>query len=335
MRRRVSDLRDHTTAELGRKDFFLTSYSSLNIGSLLRAEHYYTTELPDMVKLLDVRDATDPLCIYLGNAGLKTTRRNLLKISHSSAVRKRQRTFNASLSGEWTRHAVASARSYDPQTGVTTHRPRNIDGNWWGRLDAGYGQALDREGKLMFSLAGHAGIKHSVDYSAVESSESVRSAVDNWQLSGETTLTWRLGRGFTTGFKGSVRHMRQRARPLSWRDNESTDLACGLTLTAPLARGFDLETDLMAYTRCGYGDRTMNGTDWVWNAALSYAFGRKKAWLLRAVGFDLLSQLSSVRRELNEQGYTEWRYNTVPAYASLHIVYRLSVDPRRKKGGKE
>lgn len=98
----------------------------------------------------------------------------------------------------------------------------------------------------------------------------------------------------------------------------------------PLVFGIDLDTDLMVYCRRGYSDTSMNTTDWVWNASLSKALGRRKQWLIKAVGFDILSQLSNVRKVVNAQGRTETWYNTMPSYATLHIVYRLDIKPKKK-----
>ena len=47
-------------------------------------------------------------------------------------------------------------------------------------------------------------------------------------------------------------------------------------------------------------------------------------------GFDILGQLSTVRRTLNAQGRTETWYNTVPRYAMLHVVYHLNREPKKK-----
>jgi len=52
------------------------------------------------------------------------------------------------------------------------------------------------------------------------------------------------------------------------------------------------------------------------------------------VGFDILQQLSNIRRTVNAQGRTETWYNTTPAYASLHLTYRFDMKPKKKAGKK-
>ena len=33
---------------------------------------------------------------------------------------------------------------------------------------------------------------------------------------------------------------------------------------------------------------------------------------------------------MNSQGRTEARYNTLPRYAMLHVIYRLNIQPKKK-----
>jgi hypothetical protein len=47
-------------------------------------------------------------------------------------------------------------------------------------------------------------------------------------------------------------------------------------------------------------------------------------------GFDLLGNLSNVRRTINAQGRTETWNNVTPRYALLHVIYRLNKQPKRK-----
>lgn len=65
---------------------------------------------------------------------------------------------------------------------------------------------------------------------------------------------------------------------------------------------------------------------------MSKALGKRKQWVAKACGFDILHQISTVRRTVNAQGRTETWYNTIPSYAILSVVYRLDIKP--KKSGK-
>ena len=111
----------------------------------------------------------------------------------------------------------------------------------------------------------------------------------------------------------------------------SVDFQYGLKTTIHLPWDLEIATDLTMYSRRGYDDASMNDNCLVWNASLSRSFGRKKDWTLRADGFDILRQLSSVRRTLTAQGRTETWYNTVPSYFMVRLMYRIHVLPKRDR----
>jgi hypothetical protein len=65
----------------------------------------------------------------------------------------------------------------------------------------------------------------------------------------------------------------------------------------------------------------------VWNARLAKSL--LNGDLTIAVdGYDILGQLSNVAYDINSQGRTETRYNTLPRYAMFHAIYRLNIQPK-------
>lgn len=291
----------------------------------------FEKDLPEMEYLLDVRDAADPLYISMGNPNLRSPRKHTISVSKNLWNKKYQRNFYVSADYSKLKDAIGMYRSYDSETKVTTTAPRNINGNWNVSLSSNYSQALNKKKTLTLSSNTNFSVYHSVDYSYASSSEgSGRSVVDNYRLSESLSLDYRTLKGIHIGGETSVAYSNQKARTLSAFSNDAVDFSYGLTFTMPVSEHFSVESDIKAYARRGYSSDDMNTTEWVWNAGASYTFGKNKKWLLRAVGFDLLHQLSSTRRTINEQGYTETRYNTLPAYATLHLIYRLNIAPKKK-----
>lgn len=83
------------------------------------------------------------------------------------------------------------------------------------------------------------------------------------------------------------------------------------------------------YSRRGYGDKSMNTDDLVWNASLARSFCKGRL-TLTAEGFDILHQLSNTTYTVNAQGRTEvWR-NTIPNYVMMHVAYKLTKMPKKK-----
>ncbi|MCI5506707.1 MAG: hypothetical protein MR421_09705 [Prevotella sp.] len=76
------------------------------------------------------------------------------------------------------------------------------------------------------------------------------------------------------------------------------------------------------YSRRGYIEDSMNTNELVWNARLTKRMMKGKI-LLQLDAFDILGNLTNVRRTINAQGKTETFYNIIPSYCLLHLTWRL------------
>lgn len=285
--------------------------------------------LPDIYHLLGVRDDSDPLLRYEGNPGLNTTRQQSVSIGYDRTRWGNGQQFIVSAGYDKWSNSVGTARLYDRTTGVTTLRPYNIDGNWQASARIICNSFIGKGRKWNISNTAKFNLARSTDFASDRSDEALRtSSADNLSLTDNLQLDWRI-KNMRLSAKADVKWTRLTSRQHLFDRLSYTDFDYGLSLSTPLVWGFDLATDLMAYCRRGYADRSMNTTDWVWNLELSRALGQRKQWLIKAVGFDILGQISSVRHVVNAQGRTETWYNTMPSYATLHIVYRLDIKPKK------
>ena len=340
-KRRIHDFRGGNDRVLMRDDFRWEGDGRLNWWSengniFFDANYHFSQGLPDIFSLLDVRDDSDPLVISEGNSQLKRSRTHTVTARFDYKEKAHQRLASVVATYRKADRQVATARWYDLTTGVTRLRPENIDGNWDASLRLHYNQALGRYDRWTIEGDATGRFLHSVDFASdnLDAPLPDRVAVDNLSLDASLRADYRF-KQWHAGAKMEVKNTRLDSRDEGFTPMDYTDFSAGVTLTAPLFWGIDLETDVMAYLRRGYTDASMNTTDWVWNASLSKALGRRKQWLVRAVGFDLLQQLSRVTRTVNSQGRTETWYNTVPAYASLHLTYRFDMKPKKKAGARE
>ena len=334
--RRIHDLRGGADRTYARKSFTWEPEVELKwwnktFDTGIRYQHQQ--KLPDIFYLLNVRDDSDPLYVSLGNAQLRKAQIHAVRAYFKYKTQEHRRLLNVNARYNKSDRLVALARFYDLATGVTTTRPENIDGNWDAALSIAYTQGLGKDDRWTLQGEAKGSFLHSVDFATDNPSATLpdRVAVDNLSIDAMLRADYRFEK-WTAGAKATVRHTRLTGGGPAFTPFHYTDAAMGLTLTAPLPGGIDLETDVMAYLRRGYADASMNTTDWVWNASLSKAFGKRKQWLLRAVGFDILQQLSNIRRTVNAQGRTETWYNTTPAYASLHLTYRFDMKPKKQAG---
>lgn len=288
-------------------------------------------ELPEMIYLLDVTDSTDPLTVQKGNPDLKSTRRQKAYLSYK--VRMKRNAGQLNLRAEFNRwlDKVAMAQLYDSRTGITTFRPMNVNGNRTFDANAHYSTSISKSGN--WSLSNELGFRRarSVDFaSASLQQEPVVHAVGSTVLKEDFRLDYRI-RQMRIGTKATFAWTRQNSEQQLYRLQKYGTQGYGITFTSPLCWGIDFDTDLMVYKRFGYSEASMNTTDWVWNASLMKNLGERKQWTVKAIGFDLLRQLSSVRRDINAQGFVERSYNTIPSYVLFSLMYRLDIKPKKKE----
>lgn len=338
-RRRINDYRDNKESRLADRHFNYNPSLYLTLGNMtngegkqIALEGYIRNTLPNLLDLLDVRDGTDPLVKYYGNSRLKVQR------EYQTALRLDMQTHKPAWRYYYLRlrynkwnNSVSRAREYDRATGITIFQPKNVNGNWSSKLTGGF-ELGDVPKGLRWDYFCSFTYQHSNEFATDvtlpdNSIHSVNSLIQEHEL----TLTYSINK-VRLAFRGNANWTQMRSEQHLFSKFSYTDFNYGLSFSSPLAWGIDFETDIMAYYRRGYNDASMNTTNWVWNAQLSKAFGKRKQWLVKACGFDILHQISTVRRTVNAQGRTETWYNTIPSYAILSVAYRLDVKP--KKGSK-
>ena len=285
---------------------------------------------PSLVRMLDVVDDNNPLVIRYGNPSLKQTRRHSVDFSRNWNKKEVSRNMRATARYNLIENAVAEAMTYDPQTGIRTYRPENINGNWDAGAAFHFTQALDEKQRLFITTNTDVSFVNSVDYlSLTGATVSTRSEVRNLSLSENLSLSYKW-KNHSIGFRGDARWTHATSPRTDFTTINVADFNYGLNAQLILPWNCSLSTDLTMYSRRGYEDRAMNTNDLVWNARLTNASLLHGNLIFMLDGFDILGQLSTMRRTLNAQGRTETWYNTVPRYAMLHVAYRLNREPKKK-----
>ena len=282
--------------------------------------------------LIQGDNATDPLYIYNGNPNLKNPKTNRLSIKKSFKRPKNSKMFSIKAIWDNTIDAIAQTRTYDAETGVVTSQAVNINGNWRATGTLSYNQSLDKKKRWGIYTGSNLFFRHTVDFSYTTLDQStMRVKTNEWRWSHELNLDYKTTNGFILKAKATVGYQAYDSRPTQSNFNNGIwDYTYGVSLQIPIGKDFIFSTDMMAYAHRKYYDEHMNKTEWVWNAEIEYSAGKKKKWLFRAVGFDLLHQQSSIRRITRPQGYTETWCNTTPSFATLHVIYRFNKEPKKK-----
>ena len=283
---------------------------------------------PGMTYLLNIRDDSDPLRIMLSNPHLKNPQRYHLGTSYRRVL-SGERMWNVSGSINLAPQSIAMATLYDKQTGIRTITPQNVNGNWDAHLGGGYNIPLDHNRHLSLSTKTNLDYYRSVDLISTTPAAPSRSIVGSYYANEALSLTYRPNAKLQIKGIGNIHYQHSTSDRTDFETINVLDYDYGLTAQVELPWSLQLATDLTMYSRRGYADHTMNTNELVWNARLSKRFLHGNL-ICMLDGFDILGNLSNIRRTINAQGRTETWNNVTPRYALLHVIYRLNKQPKNK-----
>lgn len=293
----------------------------------LTLSYLITPRTPDLLYLVPVTDATDPLNIYEGVESLKNER--LHRIDLTWQVKPRSAFNNTLMLGYYiTDNMLTRGYSYDSATGVRTIRSYNTDGNWNRFVNNTLSWQFGSKKQFTLSSTSRVEQSHMSDMIGIDVAEPVKSTVKNWFLTEKLRIDWQLGKQ-KIGVRGDIIWRDTRTTRDDFTPFQATTLNYGVTGVFKLPANFDFSTDLTCYTRRGYADNLLNTTDVVWNARLGYTAFKGK-WVFMLDGYDILNQLSNVTYGVSAQARTVTYTNVLPRYAMLHVQYKFVVQPKKR-----
>ena len=284
-------------------------------------------EAPLGIYLINLYDDADPLKIMMGNPCLRPSYTNNARVG--GMIQGRIWTYDCQIDYKRIEHAIAYGMKYNRITGAYTYKPENINGNWESGV---YFHLVGRSNQSPFSCVMTTDFRYLCNVDLVSSdgiSDAILSEVDSRILNDQCHLQYQKGK-MTIGLDMNIIWNYATSERAGFKTRSTADLQEGLSLNvANLIYGISVMTDINMYHRFGYEDESMNDHALVWNAQLSRPLDKKGKWNLKLRGYDLLRQLSTVRRTLNSQGIAETWTNTLPSYLMLHVVYHFNKKPQR------
>ena len=315
----------HTSLLSGSASYYFNNYKR---GRNINASYDFNISAPDMISLLNIRNDSDPLNIRLGNPNLTNTTEHRLRIYYDDKFGKT--LVNASLRGNLATNAVAYGFIYDRETGIRTTKPQNVNGNWSAHADGGIDLPLDKKDRWRLKENLNYDYNHSVDLAGTNAAaEATRSAVGSHYMTDNLSLRYRPTQKLEFGASGSLTYQHSTSNRESFETLNVFTYHYGANAQLELPWNMQLSTDLTMYVRRGYSEPSMNTNELVWNARLAKRLMHGNLTLMFD-GFDLLGNLSNVRRTINAQGRTETFYNVIPSYGLFHAIYRLNKQPKKK-----
>lgn len=306
---------------------------SLNMGFTINKYSFYGTitskmETPDLYSKITRSDNSNPLAISLGNPNLKNSRKTNVSLTFSYNNNRRFKLPMAFININIHQNAVANGFTYNPTTGVYTYKPQNVKGNWYGNI--GLYDTFPLDNKNYFTLVNAIvySYNHNVDFTGVTGqTESMLSKVNNHWLEDNLSLNYQKG-GLTCSLVGEMKWRYAYSRRENFSTIRTLDFNYGMLGSYKFKFGLETGMDLKMFSRRGYSDPLINANDLICNVYISKSFLKGKL-AAKLEGYDIFHQLKSISYEINGQGKTETRFNAIPNYLMLHLIYKMNISGKK------
>ena len=293
-----------------------------------KISYAFSEAIPSIYYLLPTVNDSDPTNIYANNPNLHRSLSHSVNGYYSYQHHSTHSNISFSTGYGRTDRAIAYARQYQRNTGITKWTPQNIDGNWNANASLQYSTPLGKKEAFQLQGTSAAYYLNSADFTT-DTDEMTRSVVRNLTLSQHLGLTYQFGNN-RVGLEGRVSWLRSRSELRNFPSTDAVDYTAKASGLFHLPQDWEIGSDINFYARRGYNDATLNTTHWVWNASLSKLLMRGNL-VVKLTAVDLLSQISNLQYSINGQGRTETWINALPHYVMLGVQYRFHIMPKKKQ----
>ena len=306
---------------------------SINMGFTINKYSFYGTmtskmETPDLYSKITRSDNSNPLAISLGNPNLKNSRKTNVSLTFSDNNNRRFKLPMAFINININQNAVANGFTYNPTTGVYTYKPQNVKGNWYGNIGLYDTFPLDNKNNFTLVNAIVYSYNHNVDFTGVTGqAESILSKVNNHWLEDNLSLNYQKG-GLTCSLVGEMKWRYAYSRRENFSTIRTLDFNYGMLGSYKFKFGLETGMDLKMFSRRGYSDPLINANDLICNVYISKSFLKGKL-AAKLEGYDIFHQLKSISYEINGQGKTETRFNAIPNYLMMHLIYKMNISGKK------
>lgn len=306
---------------------------SLNMGFTINKYSFYGTltskmETPNLYSKITRSDNSNPLAISLGNPNLKNSRKTDISLTFSDNNNRRFKLPMAFINININQNAVANGFTYNPTTGVYTYKPQNVKGNWYGNIGLYDTFPLDNKNNFTLVNAIVYSYNHNVDFTGVTGrTESMLSKVNNHWLEDNLSLNYQKG-GLTCSLVGEMKWRYANSRRENFSTIRTLDFNYGILGSYKFNFGLETGMDLKMFSRHGYSDPLINANDLICNVYISKSFAKGKL-AAKLEGYDIFHQLKNISYEINGQGKTETRFNAIPNYLMLHLIYKMNISGKK------
>lgn len=275
--------------------------------------------MPSLLQLLPVRDASDPLNLFVGNETLG----NSFTHQVNSAYRLRHTESGCSWNIETTyrrlHNDIATRSVYDSATGIRTYQPVNTSRTHVLQARTEYSTPLDVKKRFFFSVSMSADYYQAENYSFLNDVNAAAGLLRNVGLTPEMSLRATIGSDFR--FYGRCRTAFRRVSQYGNENNyRETNLYGDISYILPWGVQLSTITNLIFYA--GNSQASLNNTVTKWDLSFSKYFLDERLGVHFKI-HDLLNSANNYSSEVIATGRIESYTDVLPRYFMLTLNYRF------------
>lgn len=277
--------------------------------------------MPALTQLLPIRDASDPLNLFVGNTNLDNPFTHELNSAYRLQHVKSGRAFNITATYRRLHNDIATQSVYDSATGIRTYQPVNTSRTHavLGRTE--FSSPLDSKQRFYLSAAFSADYYQAENLSILaEESTATAGLLRNVGVTPWLTLRATVGNKLRIygRWNTAFRHVSQPSMSDNYRE---TTLYGDISYTLPW--GIQFATLIQTIFYAGNSLAALNRTVTNWDASLSkYFFDDRLGVHIKA--HDLLAQATTYRSEVTTTGRIESYTDVLPRYLMLTVSYNFN-----------
>ncbi|MDR1202580.1 MAG: TonB-dependent receptor [Tannerellaceae bacterium] len=282
----------------------------------LRIDYNGRTSQPSITQLQPVANVSNPNNTIIGNPDLKPYYTNNLVVRFQKFLPEKQTAIILMADGNYVVNAIVSEQT-NLGSGRRQTTYRNTNGNFRGNFRFIFNSPLKNK-KLTVNTMSMAGYANSNSF--IDSKENTNKTL---------TLMERAGIDFRStiidiGVNGNIRYNKADYSLQPDNNLNTFNYGVGGTTIIYLPSDFKIESEIDWSTTSGY-DTGYQQDETIWNASLSKSFLKGNQATLRIKMYDILAQRNGITQQINTEGSSYSKYNTLGRYFMVHFVYRFSI----------
>ncbi|MBR5964293.1 MAG: TonB-dependent receptor [Bacteroidaceae bacterium] len=287
---------------------------------------------PELTQLIEIVDDSNPMNISTGNAGLKPTFNNNLRVEFRHSNPERLSNINVGVNGGNTLNNIVNQTTYNEETGGRITRPTNLDGFWstWNaNANVNYNTALKNQ-RFTVGTGTDAGYNHHESYLRTGALTAT-----NTEYPLATTHDYNISENLWASYKndwmdirlsGNVRYnyaineMQPEQKQNTWQYSYGPSANFNIPW-----QEIKISTNITMNSRRGYSSADFNTDELLWNGQISKSFLAQNAATVSIQFYDILGQMSNVTRNVTATGHSDTFSNSINSYFLVHFIYRLNL----------